>query len=65
MGVEDLHEAEERLKAGELKEALAALDRAEVGFKKAKDVDGLRSVLKLAEEIEPHLSGSRERDAEH
>jgi hypothetical protein len=58
---DDLREAEEHIRTGELKGALAALDRAEMGFKKAKDISGLRSVLKLAKGIEPLLASKRER----
>jgi hypothetical protein len=56
-----LHEAQELVRTGDLSEALKALDRAEAGFKAAGDASGLRAVLQLADEIEPHASGKRHR----
>jgi hypothetical protein len=61
MGNDDLSIAEDRIKKGELGEALAALRRAESTFTKNKNIDGLRAVVKLTQEIEPHLSGNRDR----
>lgn len=61
MGADDLTVAEERIRSGQLGEALAALRRAESAFTEDKDIDGLRAVARLAQEIEPHLSGNRDR----
>lgn len=60
---DSLREAEEQLAAGELTKALRALARAEVAYKRSKDADGLRAVLKLVILIDPHVSGSDQKFA--
>lgn len=60
MQPDDLQQAEEHIKNGELDEALAVLNKAWPRFKKADDIGGLRSVVGVVERIQPHLSGKRQ-----
>ena len=59
---ERLDAAKQLVVDGDLRGAISALERAVADLKKQKDVEGLRHVLRIANEIEPHASG-RDRKA--